>query len=65
MAKTWFQVILDEIEKHIAQLEEFLGSGAAKDYTHYREVVGQIRGLRATALYVQELSRAYLENDND
>lgn len=61
MGKTWFQVILEEIEKHIAELQVFLGQRGAKSYEQYCEVCGQIQGLRATHSYIQELGRAYAE----
>ena len=63
--KTWFQVILDEIEKRIAQLNDQLGRGCAKNFEEYRELVGQIKGLRATGVYIQDLARAYQEDEDE
>lgn len=65
MGKTWFQVISDEIKKRIADLQEALGDGAAKSYDQYREIVGNIKGLRATQMYVEDLARAYKEQEDD
>ena len=65
MAKTWFQVISDEVEKHIADLQEFLGTRGAKNYEQYCEICGQIKGLRATQMYVEELGKAYAKGEYD
>lgn len=65
MAKTWFQVISDEIEKRIADLQEDLGAGCAKSFEQYREVCGQIKGLKATQIYVEELGKAYAEDEDE
>lgn len=66
MGKTWFHVISEEIEKRIADLQEFLGGRGAKNFEQYCEICGQIKGLRATQTYIEELGRAYAEEqDND
>ena len=64
MAKTVFDVLKDKIEGDISSAQSFLTAGSSKDYAHYREVVGLIRGLEASKSYVEDLSRNYME-DND
>jgi len=64
MAKTVFDVLKDKIEDDISSAQSFLTAGSSKDYAHYREVVGLIRGLEASKSYVEDLSRNYME-DND
>ncbi len=65
MAKTVFDVLKDKIEGDKSSALEFLGSGGAKDFADYRELVGLIRGLEASIGYIEDLSRSYMENDND
>ena len=65
MAKTVFDVLKDKIEDDISSAQSFLTAGSSKDYAHYREVVGLIRGLEASKSYVEDLSRNYKEDDDD
>jgi len=65
MAKTVFDVLKDKIEDDISSAQSFLTAGSSKDYAHYREVVGLIRGLEASKSYVEDLSRNYMEDDDD
>ena len=65
MAKTVFDVLKDKIEGDISSAQSFLTAGSSKDYAHYREIVGLIRGLEASKQYVEDLSRNYMDEDND
>ena len=65
MAKTVFDVLKDKIEGDKSSALEFLGSGGAKDFAAYKELVGLIRGLEASIGYIEDLSRSYMEDDND
>jgi len=51
--------IVDIIKKQIhvkqAQLADALASGAAKDYAQYQFICGEIRGLTAVEMYLQDL----------
>lgn len=64
MPKTVFDVLTDKIDADIASAQDFLRGGAPKDYAHYREVVGLIRGLEASKSYIEDLSRNYMDNDD-
>ena len=64
MAKTVFDVLKEKIEDDKSSALEFLGSGGAKDFAQYKEVVGLIRGLEASKSYVEDLSRNYMEDDD-
>ena len=65
MAKTVFDVLREKIEGDKSSALEFLGTGGAKDYAQYKEVVGLIRGLEASVGYIEDLSRSYMKDDND
>ena len=63
------QTVFDVLEKKLADLqrsqEEFLAEGGAKDFSEYKESCGVIRGLAAARREVQDLSRNYMEDDDD
>tara|TARA_R100000234_G_C4916646_1_gene142280 strand:- start:305 stop:502 length:198 start_codon:yes stop_codon:yes gene_type:complete len=64
MAKTVFDVLKDKIEVDKSSALEFLGSGGAKDFAQYKEVVGLIRGLEVCNNHIEDLSRNYMESDD-
>ena len=65
MAKTVFDVLKEKIEADKDSAQEFLGNGGAKDFAQYKEVTGLIRGLDASLSYISDLSRNYMEDDDD
>ena len=65
MAKTVFGVLKTKLGDDKSSAQEFLGTGGAKDFSQYKEVVGLIRGLEAGINYVEDLAKNYMENDND
>ena len=58
------EVISSQITDQIAQIQEFLGTGQAKDYAEYRESCGKIRGLIVAKQQVEDLVRN-LESSDD
>ena len=65
MAKTVLDVLKTKLGDDKSSAQEFLGTGGAKDFSQYKEVVGLIRGLEAGINYVEDLAKNYMENDND
>ena len=65
MAKTVFEVLIDKCKEAIESREQFLAGGGPKDFPEYREVVGVIRGLALMQREIQDLSRNYMEADDD
>jgi len=63
MANTVFDVLTKQIEDATSSAQEFLEN--ATDYANYREVVGLIRGLQTSLSYIKDLSRNYMDDDND
>jgi hypothetical protein len=65
MAKTVFDVLIGKIDEEISSAQVFLSGGSAKDFAQYKEIVGLIRGLEAGKSYIADLSRNYMDNDDD
>ena len=57
------EVISSQITDQIAQIQEFLGTGQAKDYAEYRESCGKIRGLIVAKQLVEDLVRNLEQSD--
>ena len=65
MAKTVFDVLKERIVTEKVNATEFLTSGGPKDFAQYKEVTGLIRGLESSLSHIEDLSRNYMEDDND
>ncbi len=65
MAKTVFDVLDEKLAEIQRSQEEFINSGGAKDFAEYKESCGVIRGLTATRREIQDLSRNYMDADDD
>ena len=65
MANTVFDVLKKKIGDDMSSATEFLGNGGAKDFAQYKEITGMLRGLTSCLNHVNDLSRNYLEDDND
>ena len=62
---TVFDVLQKKIEEDISSATEFLSGGGAKDFAQYKEITGMLRGLISCLNHVNDLSRNYLDDDND
>ena len=65
MAKTVFDVLIEQIGEQKASSVEFLMSGGPKDFSQYKEVTGLIRGLESSISIIKDLQRNQFEEDND
>ena len=65
MAKTVFEVLVEKLTDQKRSSEEFIRTGAAKDYADYKEVCGVLRGLDTALRAVNDLSRIHMENHDD
>jgi hypothetical protein len=59
---TVIDLILEKINERLADVQEDLGSGVAKDYADYRYICGILHGMLAVKRYVEDLNKS-LEND--
>ena len=64
MGATVRQVLVENHQKNIDSLEEYLASGKAKDFSDYQYVCGQIRGLRFAISNTTDLLRDMEEDDD-
>ncbi len=65
MAKTVFDVLKEKIENDKKQAVDFLASAGAKDFSQYKELTGLIRGLETSISHINDLSRNYMEDEDE
>ena len=58
------KLLAEKIDDKVAQLQEALGSGSAKDYVEYKAMVGEIKGLLTARLNIQDLQKNIEESDD-
>lgn len=65
MTTTVFDVLKKQIQDEITVAAAFVDSGAATDYANYKETTGLIRGLDTSLRIIEDLSRTYMDDDDD
>jgi len=65
MAKTVFEVLTEKIIDQKKSSEQFLQTGGAKDFAEYKEVCGVLRGLDSALREIHDLSRNYMEDEDE
>jgi len=65
VAKTVFDVLIEKIEAHKNAAMESLVSGGAKDFAEYKAACGIIRGLSLARMEIQDLSRTFMDDDDE
>ena len=61
---TAFEIILKNIEEHREAVARAVVDGAAKDYSEYKSMCGEIRGLSVAHSFINDLVRK-MEQDED
>jgi hypothetical protein len=57
MATTAFSVVIKEIEDARESIARALVDGGARDYSEYRSMCGEIRGLSTAHMFISDLVR--------
>jgi hypothetical protein len=65
MARTVYDVLIENIEDQRSSAIEVLVQGSAKDYAEYRDLCGLIRGLESAQREIRDLARANQEYDDE
>jgi hypothetical protein len=65
VAKTVFDVLKDRLQEEIDVVSTHLAFGKAGDYADYKELCGQIRGLRTAQSLVVDLAKNFMDEDDD
>jgi hypothetical protein len=64
MAATAFSVVIKSIEEHREAIAHALVDGAARDYSEYKSMCGEIRGLSVAHSFINDLVRR-MEREED
>ena len=59
------EILNKKIQEHINQHLGVLSDGVAKDYAHYKELCGAIRGLQTAQMEINDLVRKLKDDEDD
>jgi len=65
MTTTVFDVLKKEIEEQKVSCTELLTSGGARDFAQYKDAAGFIRGLDTCLRSIEDLSRKFMDDDDE
>ena len=65
MAKTVFDVLKQKLDEDTSSATSILAGGSAKDFAGYKEIVGLVRGLEASKQHIEDLSRNYMDDQDE
>jgi hypothetical protein len=57
--------LVEKLDDKVAQIQEALGSGSAKDYVEYRAMVGEVKGLLTARLNIIDLRKNIEDSDDE
>ena len=59
------EVLVDELEKRVQQLREWIGNGHASDFSEYQKTVGEIKGLLFCRQQILDLKQQMEHSDDE
>jgi hypothetical protein len=59
------KLLVERLDDKVAQIQEALGGGSAKDYPEYRAMCGEIKGLLTARLNILDLQKHLEESDDE
>ena len=65
MATTAFDVVLKDIGEHREAVARALVDGAARDYSEYKSMCGEIRGLSVAHSFITDLVRRMEQSEDE
>ena len=65
MNDKYLQLLMSKIEDKVSQLQIALADGNANDYSEYKKMCGEVKGLLTARLFISDLQERLKTNDDD
>ena len=65
MIDKYLQLLMSKIEDKVSQLQIALADGNANDYSEYKKMCGEVKGLLTARLFISDLQERLKTNDDD
>ena len=65
MIDNYLQHLFKKIDDKVSQLQESLADGNAGDYSEYKKMCGEVKGLLTARLFISDLQERLKTHDDD
>lgn len=65
MIGTYLERVVKQLDEKVGRLQEAVGAGAAKDFSEYQKMCGEVQGLLTARLYITDLRKNLESSDDD
>jgi hypothetical protein len=65
MIEEYLKLLSNKIEDKILQLQETIGDGNVADFSEYKKMCGEIKGLLTARSYIEDLHERFKKDDDD
>ena len=65
MIEKYLELITNKVDDKILQLQEAIGDGNAADFSEYKKMCGEIKGLLTARSYIKDLQERLTHDDDD
>ena len=65
MIDQYLSLLSSKIDDKVSQLQMSLADGKAEDFSEYKKMCGEVKGLLTARLYIQDLQERVTQNDDD
>jgi len=65
MIEKYLELITNKVDDKILQLQEAIGDGNAADFSEYKKMCGEIKGLLTARSYIKDLQERLNHDDDD
>ena len=63
MIDKYLDRVVQQLDEKVGRLQEAVGAGAAKDFSEYQKMCGEVQGLLTARLYLSDLVRNLEDSD--
>ena len=57
--------VVQQLDEKVGRLQEAVGAGAAKDYSEYQKMCGEVQGLLTARLFITDLKKNLEQADDE
>ena len=57
--------VVQQLDEKVGRLQEAVGGGAAKDYSEYQKMCGEVQGLLTARLFITDLKKNLEQADDE
>ena len=64
MIEKYLDRVVQQLDEKVGRLQEAVGAGAAKDFSEYQKMCGEVQGLLTARLFITDLKKNLEQSDD-